>query len=115
MSLYFVIFLLHFFGALSTSKSELQNDQPSVEIECAPYCLNLFLQNTENMNNKLEACEIKNKQMAVLQSQLAVLKFKENMCEKTIREKDEKCKSQEQLDADNILVDGGLINVLGQL
>ncbi|XP_034476160.1 fibrinogen-like protein 1 [Drosophila innubila] len=52
------------------------------------------------MSNKLEACEIKNKQMTVLQSQLAVLKLKENICEKTIREKEEKCKSQEQLDAD---------------
>lgn len=38
--------------------------------------------------------------MAVLQSQLAVLKYKENMCERTIREREEKCKSQEQLDAD---------------
>jgi len=38
--------------------------------------------------------------MAFLQSQLAVLKLKENICEKTIREREEKCKSQEQLDAD---------------
>ncbi|XP_064536572.1 fibrinogen-like protein 1 [Drosophila montana] len=97
----FVTILMLFLGVAFISASEDNwNDESRVEKECAPYCLKVFLWNTVNMNQKIEACDKKNVQMAALQSQLAVSKIKETMYEKTIKEKFAQCKNEEQLYAD---------------
>ncbi|XP_060660967.1 angiopoietin-related protein 7-like [Drosophila nasuta] len=98
-----VIFLGIFLGGLSTSHSEfnVNNELDAVENNCAAYCLNLFLKSNEFANNKLKSCEMHSKQMSVLQSELVVLKLKEEISEKKLKKADERCtKTQEQLDTD---------------
>ncbi|XP_043072301.1 fibrinogen-like protein A isoform X1 [Drosophila grimshawi] len=83
--------------ASANPTEELIDEQ---EEECASYCLKVFLWNTVNMNNKIEACDKKSMQMSVLQNQLDVLKLKETMYEKTIKEKEVQCSRQEKLNED---------------
>lgn len=60
----------------------------------------MFLENTEQLNKKLESCELKNMQMAVLQREIMVLKLKDTMHERTIKEKEAHCKQQDELYAE---------------
>ncbi|XP_030554638.1 fibrinogen-like protein 1 [Drosophila novamexicana] len=99
-AVFFTILILFLSVAATSASEDHWDDQARIEKECAPYCLKVFLWNTVNMNQKIEACDKKNEQMAALQSQLAVSKVKETMYEKTIREKNVHCKSEEQLYAD---------------
>ncbi|XP_017864778.1 PREDICTED: microfibril-associated glycoprotein 4-like [Drosophila arizonae] len=90
--------LLIFVIILSISLSDdTLNEEPNQENQCAQYCLKVFLWNSVTMQQKLEACDKKNSQIAALQSQLAVLKLKEKTYERTIIDKDEQCKSEAQL------------------
>ncbi|XP_023160085.2 uncharacterized protein LOC111592233 [Drosophila hydei] len=100
-------------ASLAVSEDNL-NEQPDQENECAPYCLKVFLWNTVTMNKKLEACDKKNMQIAAMQSQLAVLKLKEKTYEKTIKDKDELCKSQAQLYDDVYLIKNKIENLVDQ-
>lgn len=60
----------------------------------------MFLDNTEQLNKKLESCEVKNMQMAVLQREIIVLKLKNTMNEIKIKEKEAHCKKQDEIYAE---------------